>query len=110
MDRRTFLKLAAGTAIGAGLSGGFAQRLLGAPLPSVYWGAYISGKTYGINPATNLPYGSPPWDLSTWDLFESHAGRKVSILHWGQSWYASAAWPYGYCSFLPSVMNTVRSR
>jgi len=110
MDRRTFLKLAAGTALGAGLSAGLAQRILGASLPGIYWGAYISPKTYGLNPATHLPYGSPPWDTATWDLFEAHAGRKVSILHWGQSWYASTAWPYGYCGFLPSVMNTVRSR
>jgi Glycosyl hydrolase family 26 len=110
MNRRKFLKLAAGTAIGAGLLARLPRSVLASAQSSVYWGAYISGKTYGINPATGLVYGNAPWDLSTWDLFESHAGKKVSILHWGQSWYASASWPYGYCSFLPSLANTVRSR
>src|SRR5258708_5763880 len=110
MNRREFLKLAAGTAIGVGLSSSLARRLLGAPLPSVYWGALIKGSTYGINPATGLPYADPPWDLSTWDLFETHAGKKVSILHWGQPWYASTQWPYGYYPFRTSLMDTVRSR
>jgi hypothetical protein len=110
MNRRKFLKLAAGLAIGAGVYASFPRRLLSAPQSSVYWGAMIPGKTYGINPATGLAYGNAPWDLSTWDLFESHAGKKVSILHWGQSWYASASWPYGYCAFEPSLMSMVRSR
>jgi len=110
LDRRTFLKLAAGTAIGAGISASLPKLLLGSAQPSLYWGAYISGSTYGINPATGTAYGTPPWDLSSWDLFESHAGKKVSILHWGQAWYASAQWPYGYCPFLPSLASAVRSR
>jgi beta-mannanase len=28
-------------------------------------------------------YGDAPWDSNTWNLFESHAGKKVSIVHWG---------------------------
>jgi hypothetical protein len=69
---------------------GSVQALQPAPRPlikpdraagSIYWGAYISGETYGPD------RGNAPWDSQTWDLFESHAGRKVSILHWGQPWY-----------------------
>jgi len=28
-------------------------------------------------------YGDAPWDANTWSLFEAHAGKKVSIVHWG---------------------------
>jgi hypothetical protein len=28
-------------------------------------------------------YTDAPWDSGTWNLFESHAGKKVSIVHWG---------------------------
>lgn len=53
------------------------------PPPSVepigqklYWGARIDGEVYGRSDA--------PWDGITWDLFEQHAGKKVSLLHFGQ--------------------------
>jgi hypothetical protein len=45
---------------------------------SVYWGAWINGDHYGLEDA--------PWSREALDLFESHAGKKMSILHWGQSW------------------------
>ena len=44
----------------------------------IYWGAYIDGNdTYGP------PYVDAPWDSTTWSLFESHAGKRASIVHWG---------------------------
>jgi beta-mannanase len=44
----------------------------------IYWGAYMDGNdTYGSS------YGDAPWDTNTWNLFQSHAGKKVSIVHWG---------------------------
>ena len=46
---------------------------------SVYWGAWISGDTYDM--------GNPPWNPSAIDIFESHAEKKMSILHWGQPWW-----------------------
>ncbi len=52
----------------------------------IYWGAYIDGDdTYGGT------YGDAPWDLNTWDLFEAHAGKRISIIHWGVAppWTAS---------------------
>jgi len=45
--------------------------------PKVYWGAWIDGDVYGsIHDA--------PWDPSIWSTFEEHAGRDVSIVHFGQ--------------------------
>jgi hypothetical protein len=45
----------------------------------VYWGAFIKGSEYGL--------GEPPWDVRAIDMFENHAGKKISILHWGQPWW-----------------------
>jgi hypothetical protein len=58
----------------------------GAVARAILWGAYIEGPaTYGSR------YGNVPWDLGTWRLFESHARKKVSIVHWGirPPWEAS---------------------
>jgi hypothetical protein len=63
----------------------------------VYWGSWINGSTYGSN-------GDAPWDLKTWDLFESHAGKKVSILHWGQCWNC------GDFNYQKNQYDVVRSR
>lgn len=46
---------------------------------SIYWGALIDGATYGGQDA--------PWDRHTIDKFEEHAGKRISILHWGQAWW-----------------------
>jgi hypothetical protein len=46
------------------------------PTTSILWGARIDGDVYGR--------GDAPWDATTWDTYESHTGKKVSILHWGQ--------------------------
>ena len=46
---------------------------------TIYWGALISGSTYGRS--------NPPWDEGTIDQFEGNAGKPISILHWGQSWW-----------------------
>jgi hypothetical protein len=44
------------------------------PVGSIYWGAYIDGV---------------PASMAGLDAFESALGKKVSIVHWGQSW----GWP-----------------
>ena len=46
--------------------------------PKVYWGAWMGGNAYGE------AYGDAPWDSGTWNLFEEHADKKVSIVHFGQ--------------------------
>lgn len=45
----------------------------------IYWGALVRGSTYG------LP--EPPWDMRAVDVFESHTGKRASILHFGGPWY-----------------------
>jgi hypothetical protein len=46
---------------------------------SVYFGATISGETYGGT-------GNAPDNLSAWETFERHAGKHVAILNEGQLW------------------------
>lgn len=56
--------------------------------PKVYWGADMDGEVAKLE--RDL-FGNPlpvrldaPWTKETWDLFEQHAGRPVSIVHFGQ--------------------------
>lgn len=49
------------------------------------WGARMEGKVYGTKPDGSL-YMDAPWDADTQHLFEQHAGRAVTRIHWGQSW------------------------
>lgn len=48
---------------------------------SIAWGARIDAETYRESGWTDAP-----WDSRTWDRFESNAGKRVGILHWGQEW------------------------
>ena len=45
---------------------------------SIHWGARIDGEVYG------KASGDAPWDAATWDRFEEHTGKTVTIIHWGQ--------------------------
>jgi len=45
----------------------------------VYFGATISGETYG-------GVGNAPDNLAAWETFERHAGKRVAILNEGQLW------------------------
>jgi mannan endo-1,4-beta-mannosidase len=73
------------------------DRATGAP---IYWGAYIKGDTYG--------YQDAPFDARTIDAFESHAGKGVSIVHWGQPWYWGSHG--GYQAFRRDMVERVRQR
>jgi len=53
--------------------------LAGGAQASMYFGATISGETYGQE-------GNAPINTQAWNLFERHAGRKVAILNQGQLW------------------------
>ena len=66
----------------------------------IYWGAYIDGGTYAFD--------NPPWDMRAVTAFEGHAGKKISILHWGLPWYNSKRWPNGYYPLISSLFETVR--
>jgi hypothetical protein len=46
--------------------------------PKVYWGAWMDGDVYSPG------QGDAPWNSSTWSTFENHAGKKASIVHFGQ--------------------------
>jgi hypothetical protein len=48
-------------------------------------------------------------DIAAWHLFEAHAGKKVSILHWGQPWYHASRGSAGYVPFNAGLMSAVRS-
>jgi hypothetical protein len=71
---------------------------------SIYWGAEIDGATYNSLYGTTT-YGKPPWDDNSWNLFESHAGKKVSILHWANE----APWVHDFNYYL-SMQEKVRTR
>jgi hypothetical protein len=67
------------------------------PAGRVYWGAYIDGAQYGL--------GNPPWDMRSVATFEAHAGKPISVLHFGSPWYINGtAQP-----FAPLVFNLVRA-
>ena len=71
--------------------------------PAIYWGAWVSGKTYG------LP-SDPPWDMSAVDRFEADVQKKISILHFGLPWFSSDRWPRGYYPFVPALFDKIRNR
>jgi len=64
----------------------------------VLWGAYIDGTRWG--------FGDAPWDARTMDRFEAQAGKRVSIVHWGQPWYRNGL-PQ---PFYPNDYAAVRNR
>lgn len=50
---------------------------------SVYWGAYMEGnQTYGH--LYGGTWDDAPWGGATWDRFEANAGKRVSVVHYGQ--------------------------
>lgn len=61
---------------------------------AIYWGAYMDG-----NPTYDDLYGGTwgdaPWDSNTWSTFESHAGKKASLVQFG----ISNPWTYDFNHF-----------
>jgi chitodextrinase len=75
----------------------------GSPAPgsqSIYWGAWMGGNTFGSG------YGDAPWDDNTWSRFESDAGKKASIVHFGNAWQSGGS----FMSFPQSMLDKVRLR
>lgn len=65
----------------------------------IYWGTWVDGATYGYS-------ANPPWDMRAVWTFESHAGKRISLLHFGQPWYrGGVAQP-----FAPTPYETTRLR
>lgn len=78
---------------------------------SIYWGAVMDGNdTYSYyygNPAPNgQPWTDAPWANTgnTWDRFEQNAGKKVSILSYGQPP------PWVQTTFYGDVANIITNR
>jgi hypothetical protein len=59
--------------------------------PKIYWGAWMDGDVYK---ATNPGLTDAPWNQTTWDLFEAHTQKPVSIVHFGQL----APWQQSFAS------------
>jgi Glycosyl hydrolase family 26 len=63
-------------------------------IPKVYWGAWIDGDVYtasGEAPWPDAPYTQIK---PTWNTFEAHAGKAVSLIHFGQP----APWNQAFAS------------
>ncbi len=61
-----------------------------APVTStLYWGARIDGQFYSDNYSSgstqDAPWAAADSHPNNWDLFETHAGKVVSLIHWGGS-------------------------
>jgi len=69
----------------------------------IYWGSYMEGsQTYSY--LYGGSWGNAPWSSTTWHTFESHAGKKASIVHWG----AAAPWTHDFNYWL-STFNLVQN-
>lgn len=75
--------------------------------PRVYWGARMDGEVAKLE---KDQFGNPlpvrkdaPWNSETWNIFESHAGKRVSIVHFGQP----APWLQ---NFTPEPLNLASER
>jgi hypothetical protein len=70
--------------------------------PAIYWGAYMNGNpTY-----TNLyggTWGDAPWDSNTWSTFNSHTGKKASLVQFG----VGAPWEYDFDHFKTAAFDKV---
>jgi len=67
---------------------------------TAYWGAWMGGNVYSTPEKT---LGDAPWDAETWNTFESHAAKKVSLVHFGQP----APWKQAFSS---SPLKLARER
>ena len=75
---------------------------VGASSSSIYWGAWMEG-TQSYSYYFGGSWGNVPWDYNTWDRFEQDAGKRASLVHYGQP-------PPWQQAFLPSVGDLVTSR
>ena len=63
--------------------------------PLLYWGAHIDGDVYGR--------GDAPWDRTTWNRFEGHAGKRVSLVQFR----GAAPW---VSAFTRTPLDMIRAR
>lgn len=94
LDEVYFRFLSGTTASTRTVSAAFLKLSVEPSSPKVYWGAWIDGDVYGSE-------SDAPWDSTVWSTFASHAGKPVSIVHFGQPapWnqdFAKAPLNYAY--------------
>jgi mannan endo-1,4-beta-mannosidase len=77
---------------------GASRQVSAASNSQIYWGALVSGALY------NQP-DPQAGNMQAVDTFESHAGKKPSILHVGQSWYTNGVANAFPKQLLDSVRN-----
>ena len=67
----------------------------------VLWGAYAGGAQYGLTDA--------PWDMRSADAFERSAGKRMTLLEWGQAWFECSS-SCGFRRFRTKLFNRARAR
>jgi hypothetical protein len=63
----------------------------------IYWGAYMDGDPTYVH-YYGGQWSDAPWDADTWSKFESNAGKKVSVVHWGMA----APWRRSFADYKPT--------
>ncbi len=69
--------------------------------PSIYWGAYVGGAQYGL--------ADGPWEPQSIQQLEAHAGKGLSLIEWGQSWYECGHLGCGLQAFPATLFDQVRA-
>ncbi len=85
--------------LGAGVFKDTTRHRAASAKPSVYWGAYVAGGQYGRTDA--------PWDSGALERFEANAGKKVSLVEWGQAWYECSS-TCGLRPFRADLLEKIR--
>jgi hypothetical protein len=67
----------------------------------IAWGAYAAGAQYGREDA--------PWDMRSAKAFERNAGKRMTLLQWGQAWYECSD-SCGFRPFRRKLFERVRAR
>jgi mannan endo-1,4-beta-mannosidase len=71
----------------------------------IYWGATIKGKTL------DAAFSDPPWDMRGWDVFEEHAGKKISLLNIGNVWWnCEGTCRYKTFNYQKAQFDAIRNR
>ncbi|HET9198223.1 MAG TPA: LamG-like jellyroll fold domain-containing protein [Solirubrobacterales bacterium] len=83
------------------------SRAPAAPRSRCLWGADMDGDV-ALLEGEPKARGDAPYDLTTWDLFEAHAGRDVEIVHFSDQWKEGVGPVWD--GFGAGVSDLVRSR
>jgi hypothetical protein len=71
-----------------------------AAAPDVYWGTYLGGQFGGAE---------PPYDMAGADAFESHMGKRMSLLEFTLPWAKCYTLPCDFLPFPKDSMDAIHS-